>query len=54
MCFGFLTNLFTELTVHGYNIYAAETQIANGLLKCQFPFYSDAPSCHFSQKTFGT
>ena len=34
MCFEFLTNLSTELTVHACN------QIADSLLKCQFPFYS--------------
>ena len=36
MCFGFLTNLFTELTVR---VYSPETQIAHGLLKWQFPLY---------------
>ena len=34
MCFEFLTNLSTELTVHACN------QIADSLLKWQFPFYS--------------
>ena len=39
MWFGFLTKLFTEFTVHTCNMFT-QTQIANGLFKWQFPFYS--------------
>ena len=33
LVFGFLINLFTELTVHAYIVYSPETPVINGLLK---------------------
>ena len=47
--FGFLTNLFTELTVHACYIYvhSPETYATNGLLKWQFPFYNTIVCVNF-------
>ena len=38
--FAFLTNLFTESTVHICNMFTHRKIITNCLLKQQFPFYS--------------